>query len=314
MNPERHLSIRSSIFAVLCALAPLAIAQERIADSDNSIRVEYQYIHTGALDTGIGPLDIGETDAHVLLLSGVYSLNERWKVYGAIPYVQKRHTGVGAHNPSLDFYEYEPSDLRLIDDGDYHGGFQDVHAGLQYLAIDGPLSVSPFISYGVPVSNYPTYGNAAIGKQLWEIPVGVSMEFVPYFSDWFFQADIAYVFSEELLGVDLDYWLMYFSASYYVTPRFVPRIFITRRNAPNALRFPEDFTDDFTFSTLEDFDNEFWYQHDRTLRHNYINAGVGFDYIVSNRYSLSATYFQTIDPEDVAEVEYAVTFALTRRF
>lgn len=308
------MTARITLCGALIALSTLATAQVRIADYDNSIRVEYQFIHTGALDTGIGPLDIGETDAHVVLLSGVYALNERWKVYATLPYVQKRHKGPGVHDPTLDFFQYEPPDLRLIDDGDYHGGFQDFHVGMQYLALDGPVSISPFISYGVPVSDYPFYGNAAIGKQLWEIPVGVSVEFVPYFSDWYFQADLAYVFSEEAQGVDLDYWLLYLSASYYITPRFVPRVFLTRRNAPDALRFPEDFTDDLTFSTFEDFDNEFWYQHDRTLRHNYVNLGMGFDYIVDDRYSLSATWFQTIDPEDVAEVEYAVTFALTRRF
>ena len=308
------MTFRIAVCVALLTLATLGTAQERIADYDNSVRAEYQFIHTGALATGIGPMDIGETDTHVILLSGVYSLSDRWKVYGTIPYVQKRHTGPGVHDPILDFYEYQPPDLRLIDDGDYHGGFQDVHAGVQYLAIEGPLSVSPFISYGVPVSDYPFYGNAAIGKQLWEIPVGISLELVPYFSDWYFQADLAYVFSEKAQGVDLDYWLLYLAAGYYVTPRFVPRVFLTRRNAPDALRFPEDFTDDYTFSRFEDFDNEFWYQHDRTLRHNYVNLGIGFDYIVSNRYSVSATYFQTIDPEDVVEIEYAVTFALTRRF
>lgn len=40
----------------------------------------------------------------------------------------------------------------------------------------------------------------------------------------------------------------------------------------------------------------------------------GFEYIVSDRYSISATYFQTIDPQDVAEIEYAFSFALTRMF
>ena len=308
------MQFRVAIFVGLTLFSTPALAQDRIADTDNSIRAEYQFIHTGALATGIGPMNIGETDTHVFLISGVYSLNERWKIYGAIPYVKKRHSGPGAHDPALDFYAYTPPDMRLIDDGDYHGGFQDIHAGVQYLALDGPFSISPFISYGVPVSDYPTYGNAAIGKQLWEIPVGISMEFIPYFSDWLFRADVSYVFSEEVLDVNLDYWLMYLSAAYYVTPRFIPRVFLTSRNAPDALRFPEDFTDDYTFSTFEDFDNEYWYQHDRTLRHNYLNAGIGFDFLVNELYSIAATWFKTIDPEDVAEVEYAMTFSLTRRF
>lgn len=303
--------LRAAFSIALIALTPAAAAQERIADYDNSVRLEYQFFHTGDLDTNFGPMDIGETDTHVLLLSGVYTLNERWKVFGSLPYVQKRHQGVLPHD-FTEFSEYTPPDLRVIDDGDYHGGLQDLFAGVQYLAVDSPFfSAAPFISYGFPVSNYAFYGSAAIGKQLWELPVGVSMEFTPYFSDWYFQADIAYVFSEKVLGVDLNYWLTYFSASYYVTARFAPRVFVTSRHAPNALDFPEDFTDDFS---ADDFDNEFWYRHDTTVKHNYINAGIGFDYIVSDRYELSATYFQTIDPEQVAEVDYAFTFALTRRF
>lgn len=303
---------RAAFCVALIALAPAAAARERIANYDNSIRAEYQYIRTGVLNVSTGPVDIGETDTHVLLLSGTWSLNDRWELYGSIPYVQKRHSGdpAGVHDPVADFVNYTPPDLRFIDDGDYHGGFQDFYAGVQFAAIDGPFfSLSPFISYGVPVSDYPFYANAAIGKQLREIPMGVSMEFTPYFSDWHFQADVAYVISEKVLGIDLNYWLTYLSASYYVTPRFAPRVFLTSRNAPNALEWPEDFE-----PYEEKYDNENGWRHDQTFKHNYINAGIGFDYVVSDRYEVSATYYQTLDPEQLAEVDYAFTIALTRRF
>ena len=302
--------MRTALGVVLLVTSSLAAAQERIADFQNSVRLEYQYISTGTLDTGVGPLDIGETDTHVGLLSGVFSLGKRWKMFGSIPYVQKRHTGALPHD-FTEFAEYTPPDLRLIDDGHFHGGLQDLYGGVQYLAVEGQFSVSPHISYGIPGSDYPFYGNAAIGKNLREIPIGVFLEFTPYFSDWYFQADVSYVFTESVLGVDLDYWLAYLSASFYVTPRFAPRVFVTSRRAPNALRFPEDFTDDFS---PDDFDNEFYYRHDQTLKHEFINAGIGFDYIVSDHYEISATYYRTIDPTYVAEIDYAFTFALTRRF
>jgi len=298
------------LLTVACLmLAPMAAGQERIGDFDNSLRAEYQFIHTGDLDTSFGPLDVGTTDTQVVLLSGVYSLTDRWKIYGSLPYVQKRFddpTGYGVHNPQVDFYEFTPPDLRFVDDGSYHGGLQDLYVGVQYLAIDGPaFTLSPFVSFGTPTTDYPIYGGAVIGRGLNEVPVGVSMDFTPYFSDWYFQADVAYVFSEEVLGVDLDYWLAYLSASYYVTPRLAPRIFVTSRNAPNALIFPEDFPD---------FDSENFYHHDQTIKHSYVNAGIGFDYIVSDRYEISATYFKTIDPEYIYEIEYAFTLALLYKF
>jgi hypothetical protein len=305
------MTSRGLLAAVLLASTTTSMAEEADAVYDNSVRVEYQFIRTGDLDTSLGAIDIGKTDTHVILLSGDYWLNDRWKLFASIPYVQKRHKGAGVHDPVMDFVWFQPDDLRLIDDGSYHGGFQDLFAGVQYLAIDGPFSVAPFISYGLPMSDYPLYGNAAIGKHVWEIPVGVSLEFTPHFSDWYFQAEIAYVFAEEVQNVNIDYWLLYASASYFITPRFAPRLFLTSRNTPKGTRFPEDYTDDFS---LDDFDNAFWYNHDRMLKHNAVNGGIGFDFIASDRHQVSATYYTTLDPDNVAEVDYAFTLAFTRRF
>ena len=292
-------------------MAGMASAQEPIVNYENSIRLEYQFIHTGDYGTSFGPLNLGETDAHIIILSGNFSLSERWSVFGSIPWVQKRHEGEFPHDPNFDFVEYEPPDLRVIDDGTFHGGLQDFFAGVQYRALDGPLSISPYVSYGVPVTNYPFYGSAAIGKQIWQLPLGAYFQYIPYFSDWDFQADIAYVLSEKVLGVNLNYWLMYFSASYYVTPRFAPRIYLRKRITPGGLRYPEDFTDDYSF---DDFDNEFFYMHDRTIKHDYLDAGVGFDYVVNNRYTISGAFYKTVKSDNVAGVDYAFTFSLARNF
>ncbi len=296
----------SAVFLALLIAMPGAIAEDHFENLGHSIRVEYQYTETGEIDTSVGDFDIGVVDTQVFLLSGVFAINERWTVFGSLPYVRKRHKGAGVHDPNVDFVAFQPPDLRVVDDGEYHGDWQDIYVGTQYRAIDGPFSLSPFIGFGAPVSNYPIYGNAILGRHAWEAPVGVSMEFTPYFSDWYFQADVAYVFSEEVLGVNLDYWHWYASASYFITPRFAPRVFLTRRDARNALTWPEDYT--------EDLDTEEWFHHDRTLKHSYLNAGVGFDFIVSERYAISGTYYETIDPDHVAEITEAFTFALTRRF
>lgn len=309
------MSLRIALAAAVFAATPVAAAQERIADFDNSVRLEYLYAHTGDFTSADwGSANVGTTDTHVLLLSGVWSLTERWKVYGSLPYVQKRlidPSGYdGTHNPLVDFVDYTPPDLRFVDDGDYHGGFQDLFVGAQYLAVDHPaFTLSPFLSYGMPVTDYPIYGSAVIGRGLNELHLGVSLEVTPYFSDWHFQADVAYAFSEHVVGVDPSYWLTYFSAGYYLTARLVPRIFLTSRHAPSGLRYPEDFE-----PYEEKYDNEYGWRHDQTLKHNYVNAGIGFDYIVSERYQVSATYYETIDADNLFETDYAFTVALMRSF
>ncbi len=303
---------RIALASILFIVMTVTEAQERTADFDDSIRLDYFYVHTGDFQSDALTYDGGTTDMHALQLSGFFSLNEKWMVYGSIAYIQKRlvdTTGYGTHNPRLDFYEYTPPDLRFIDDGDYHGGLQDLAVGVQYLALDGPLKISPFISYGTPASDYPIYGSAVIGRGLNELHLGVSLEFIPYFSDWNFQADISYAISEKVVGVDLNYWLMYVSASYYVTPRFAPRIFLTGRRAPNALSYPEDFE-----PYEEKYDNEYGWRHDQTLKHEFINAGIGFDYNFNERYGISAMYYRTIDGENILEVDNAFNLGLTLRF
>ena len=304
--------LRFAFAAALLTTMSVTQAQERIADFDDSIRLDYYYVHTGEFVSDAYTFDAGTTDTHALQLSGVFALNEKWKIYVSIPYVRKRLVdpiGYGTHNPQVDFYEYTPPDLRFVDDGDYHGGFQDLSVGVQYLALDGPLRVSPFVTYGTPVSNYPIYGSAIIGAGLNVLHLGVSLDFTPYFSDWNFQADISYAISEEVLGVDLNYWLMYLSASYYVTPRFAPRLFLTSRITPNALNYPEDFE-----PYEEKYDNENGWRHDQTIKHEFINVGLGFDYIVSERYGISAIYYRTVRANNLLEIDKAFSLGLTRRF
>jgi hypothetical protein len=181
--------------------------------------------------------------------------------------------------------------------------------------VDGPLTVSPYIAYGVPTTDYPFYAKAAIGANLWNIPVGVDLTYIPYFSDWNFRGNLAYVFSEQPLDINVDYWLAYLSAGYWFKPRFSVNVFVTAKYIREGLVMPWDFTDDPTYANYpNDFDTITWWQHDRLLGHRFANLGVAFDYFLNERYQLSGSYFQGIWAEQTNEVDYAFTLALTGYF
>ena len=279
---------------------------------DGSLRVEYQYIRTGTFYDANFEFDYWTTDSHIAVLSGSYAFSDRWSVFGALPYVQKRFNAGDLfngdpHNPNDPWWiDFQPPDKRFIDDEHFHGGVQDLTVGVQYLALDGPLTISPFISYGVPTTDYPFYAKAAIGANLWNIPIGVAFTFVPHFSDWYFQGNVAYVFSEKPLGVNVDYWLGYLSTGYFFTPRFSMNVFLAAKKIRKGLKMPDDFTDDPTYGNYpDDFDNPRWWQHDRLLGHRFANLGF-------EKWQLSGTYFTGIWAEQTNEVDRAFTFALTR--
>lgn len=300
--------MKKSLFLCCLLLTATPEAPAQSEKGTGSVRLEYQYVRTGDYESTVGPIDVGKTDAHALMLSADYAISERIRLFASIPYIQKRHKGALPHNPKVDFVNYTPPDLRFIDDGSYHGGLQDLFFGVQYQAYESAsLSISPFVSYGFPAANYPFYAHAAIGRNVWHIPVGVEIDFVPYFSDWAFNTNLAYVFTEKSLGIDSSHWLLSGSASYYFTPRFAPKVFVAYKHVPKGVSFPDDFPP-------ESFDSAAWFYHDRTIRHSYTNAGIGFDLGFKEKFQFSGSVYTMIRPDETNSVDIAITTGLTRFF
>ena len=268
----------------ICAVAlfSLLFVQQASAEKgDGSFRLEYQFVETGDFESSIGPIDIGETQAHVFMFSGTYQVSDRWTLSASLPWIKKRHQGALPHNPTLELTNFPQADQSLIDDGNFHSDWEDLYVSANFDAYEGDRwSVSPFLSIGVPTNDYPFYAHAAVGRNIWHVPVGAAFSFKPYFSDFSFNGDIAYVFTEKSLGVNINHWLVNLDLAYYVTPGFAPKVFVSIKYAPTGLSFP----DDFDVTALND---EAWYYHDRTIKHNFVNAGVGFDWILNDKYMLS---------------------------
>ena len=192
-----------------------ALAQEKGA---GSISVEYQYIHSDLFKDDVADYEYWSTDTRVLMFFGNYTFADKWTVFAALPYIEKRFVsevdwGGDPHNPNDAWWiDFVPPDTRFVDDGAYHGGLQDLSVTVSYQALDGPLTLSPYIGYGFPVGDYPFYAKAGIGADLWTIPVGASFSYIPYFDDWYVNGNVAYVFSEKLLGVNVDFWSVHLAA------------------------------------------------------------------------------------------------------
>lgn len=306
---------------LLTALPQFSAAQSQ-SRGDASLRLEYQNIQTGDYRGSGLVFDYWTTDSHVALLAGDYALSERWTVSAALPYVRKRFVpapwdpnGGDPHNPNDSWWiRFQPPDKRFIDDGQYHGDYQDLSLGLSYRLVDGPAwTVSPFIGWAIPVSDYPFYAKAAIGTNLWNIPLGVDVRYVPYFSDWDFRGNVAYVFSEQPLGYNVDYWLAHLSSGYWFKPNFSVDIFLSAKHVRDGLKIPFDFSDNPAIYPAG-FDTIEWWQHDRLTRKRLLHLGVGFDYSFNEHYQVSGSYYSSLWADQTNEVDHAFTLALTRYF
>ena len=314
----------ASLLAAFClvAIAGAAHAQGQ-QRGDGSIRLEYQFIRAGAFLSRDQEFDYWSTDTQVAMLSGSYALNDRWTLFASLPYVRRRFIsevpwGGDPHNPNDPYWvDFVPPDKRFWDDGDYHGAFQDFSIGVSYRVAKGPWTLYPYISYGVPASDYPIFAKTAIGRNLWTIPVGMSVSFVPYFSDWHFDGDFAYVFSEKPLGQNVDYWLARLSAGYWFTANLSVNTFLSLKYGYGISLLSARFlSDDAAFppNYPVDFDTEAWWQHDRLVGNRNLVFGLGVDYAFGPKWSLSGSTFRSVWTEEANEDDFAFTLGLTRFF
>ena len=312
-----------AVFASLLVLVAPAHGQEQ-QRGDASLRIEYQFIRTGAFQSQDQEFAYWSTESQVAMLSGDYALNDRWTVFAALPYVRKRFKsevpwGGDPHNPNDPYWvDFVPSDKRFWDDGSYHGALQDFSIGVSYRIQAGPWTVSPYVSYGVPASDYPFFAKAAIGKNLWTVPIGASFNFVPYFSDWHFDGNVAYVFSEEPLDINVDYWLVHLSAGYWFRANLAIDAFLGLKYVRDGISLldPRFINANATFPPEypRDWDTEAWWNHDRLVGNRNLNFGLGFDYFFSPEWKLSGSGYQSVWTEESNEVDLALTLGVTRFF
>ena len=309
-----------SLFAIHFLSAAHAQQQSR---GDGSIRVDFHFTQNGAFFSRDQEFDYWSTDTQVLMLSGNYAINDRWTVFASLPYARRRFNsevpwGGDPHNPNDPYWvDFVPPDKSFWDDGDYHGAFQDFSIGASYRVEKGPWTLNPYISFGVPASDYPFFAKTAIGRNLWTIPVGTSISYVPYFSDWHFDGDFAYVFSEKPLGQNVDYWLAHLSAGYWIKANLSVNAFLSMKYGYGISLLSARFiAADATFPPVypDDFDTREWWQHDRLIGNRNLNYGLGIDYSLSPKWTLSGSTFRSAWTEEANENDFAFTVGVTRFF
>jgi hypothetical protein len=197
-------------------------------------------------------------------------------------------------------------DIENVDQGDWNSAFQDIFLGVSYLAFDSPtFAIEPHLFLGIPSHDYPFFGNAAIGQNQTRIEIGSSFLLAPGLSDAYYGLDISYAFVEEVLNSDINHWRINAEAGYFFTPRLTGRVFALVKQG-HGLDFPDDFPPPRT--------DERWYQHDRMVKHNYIIAGIGLDWFVSDKYEVSAALMKMTHAEVIHIMDFAFDITVSRAF
>jgi len=96
-------------------------------------------------------------------------------------------------------------------------------------------------------------------------------------------------------------------AGYFFSQRLSGRAFVMYRDG-RGLNFPVDFP------PPAERTDEMWYQHDRLVKHNFTNVGLGADLRLNDRYRLSTSVLTMLRATQIHDVEYAISLTLSRSF
>jgi hypothetical protein len=307
----------SALALGLFAFAPAACAQLFVpGDGKGTVGVVMQTVTDHYHYNWRGDeIDAGKITANSLMLRFDYGLTDRLAVSATLPYIDKKYEGARPHTDPFDppHGHDEPHDeLELLDDGNFHGHWQDWGVGIRYRWKDAPLAITPFLNYSWPSHDYTFYAHAAPGTQQTRTQLGlfVGRQFGPPWINNYLQGYYSYTVVEKVLGIGVNYSTLNLEFGHFFSERLGGRVFATYRKTHGGLDFPIDFP----MRGNPAYDPELLLHHDQTQRVDYLNAGLGLSWSLGERYTLSGEWMSTFWGENGHKIHNAVTIGLYRSF
>jgi hypothetical protein len=224
-----------------------------------------------------------------------YSMSDRLAVRIGLPFVISKYDGALPH-PTL-------GGVVPLDDGNWHGTFQDVSSELRFRATQGALVVTPFAGIGVPTHDYPTYGHGSPGRGLVEGRFGVAVGRLldPLLPDAYVQVRYTYAVPEKVLGLSHNASQLGVDLGYLVGSALTLRAIGFWQQTYGGWRSNVDFPPKTSLDYLH---------HDQLQRTGYFRLGGSVAYSITSAIDVNLFGYSTITAEsDVNMKSLGIAFS-----
>lgn len=291
-------------------------SNEQPAQGHGSFSIGFQntYIHGLRIDNDT-VLNSGNGRNREVQLDLEYFVADRWSLRAGIPYVSNVFRGY-PHCPT-----FEPPECRSIphlnpqhpesrfqESGVYHGAWQDWDLGLAYhTSVGGDYLLTPSLTAYVPSHDYTFFSDAAPGQGFWRLEGALELAHWFQFSNWFYRARYAYVYTEEVFNTRLNHHRADLELGYFINEALSVRGFTTGKKG-------QGYTLQELAPLLANRTSEYWYRHDQIVVHDYADIGAGLDYRFAGQYTFSTAVHKLIWGLSVNNFKYSIEGRLTREF
>ena len=232
---------------------------------DGTVSLTYQnYDVAGHYDARGRKNNNGGTHSHVAVAEMDYGITHSLGVIVSLPFVVSKYTG-----PQVYFVGGVETHPGPLDDGRYHGAFQDVRVEFRRLFWAGPIPIAPFIGASFPSHDYETVGEAVPGRGRRDFQVGanVGLNLDRLLTGAYFHGRYSYATAERTMDLPFTRSIVDVEVGGPIGSRVVLRgltAWQIRHQGPAVQELTAD-----------------WEHHDRFIAPSYINLGVGMSVLVA---------------------------------
>ena len=296
---------------VLAASGSTAVAQAWLpAKGEGAVSIIYQDLFDKYHQfPGIGKVDSGPTTSRSMLIDVTYGVTDKLAISLGVPWVSAKYVGPGPH-PLVDLSGPTPVffGATKLDDGTYHGTWQDVRFDVRYNLTKKGMVLTPFIGTSAPSRNYTTLAHAAPGTRLKQLQIGVAGAkmldtVVP---GLFVQARYAYGITEKVLDISHNRSNADVEIGYFLTPK----LRVMALGAGQLSHGGIDMVDN-PRANLQPLQ---FLHHDRITRINFLNLGGGAAYSLTERIDVFGSMIRTVAARNGHLVDRGLSMGLSWSF
>lgn len=300
MHALKTIALCASLPSCLCAQAWLS------PDGQGTVSLLYQYGFDRYHAFSHGETqDRGHMYSQALLLDVDYSFTDRLAVRMSLPFIEGKYDGTNPHT----LVRGQPSTAVAIDDGSYHGGFQDFRFDVRYNVSRRKVMLTPFVEGIVPSNSYPTFGHAAIGLGQREIRMGVNAgrSLGPFLPKAFFQGRYGFGFLQQVYNVAPKRSYAEGQLGYLLSRHLSIQGSTVWTHSFNGIDllygiFPNNLTD------------QQWLNHDRISRIELVDLGSSATYSINRSTSLFFGWGRSVFGENTHLRSLVTTVGFTKAF
>jgi len=263
--------------------------------------------------------DDGHIRSNTIGLSLEYALSSRLAFDLAIPLVIAKYY---ATESALYGYDgHVALDGTTIDNGNYHGEFQDFQFGLRWQAVKAPVVITPYVGAVIPSHGYRYFAHSAVGKDLHQYIAGfyAGRRLDPLLDDAYVQLRYSYAFVEKVIGISHDRSSADLQLGYFLTTSLGAQALLSYGythggiSAKNNDEFLRLYCDPVLQCGPTD-PTPTWQHHDQIGHEVYLDAAAGVTYALTESTVVFANYFSDLVNYNGHKIRRGLSFGATWAF